>query len=32
MLPGYILVIDIVDLTPNNTEEQFREEVAFVLK
>jgi|GEM_PF-656460 len=31
MLPGYILVIDIVDLNPNNTEEQFREEVVFVL-
>lgn len=31
MLPGYILIIDIVDLNPNNTEEQFRSDVAFVL-
>lgn len=31
MLPGYVLVIDIVDLNPNSIEEQFREEVASTL-
>lgn len=31
MLPGYILIIDIVDLNPNSTESQFREQVASTL-
>lgn len=31
MLPGYILVIDIVDLNANSTESQFREQVASTL-
>lgn len=31
MLPGYILIIDIVDLNTKSTESQFREQVASTL-